>query len=136
MRSTALAVGVFATMVAGCAALERTPDEAGLDRPEASIPFADQRSSIRDWQADGDRGIWVQDAHRNWYYGRFHSVCFGLDFATIVGFRTGSTARLDRFSSIEVPQHGRCTLRSFTTSDGPPDKDQQAAGEAADHDPP
>lgn len=136
MRSTATAAGVFAAMAAGCTAVQPETEDVALERTEASIPFADQRTSIRDWQADGTRGIWVQDAHRNWYYGSFHLTCFGLDFATVVGFRTGGTARLDRFSSIEVPQHGRCTLRSFTTSEGPPGEDRQATEETSGRDPP
>lgn len=102
---------------------------AGLDKPEASIAFANQSATIREWQADGTAGIWVQDAHRNWYYGRFHSSCFGLEFAEAVGFQVGSTGRLDRFSSIVVPREGRCALRSFVASDAPPDNGQRRKGD-------
>ena len=134
MRSTSIAASLLTGLLAACATGDRSQGETGLDRPEASIPFADQRTSIRDWQADGTQGIWVQDARRNWYYGTFHAVCFGLDFATVIGFRTGATGRLDRFSSIEVPDQGRCTLRSFTTSEAPPEKGEQDDDDAASRD--
>lgn len=134
MKSTLVALSLAAALLAGCAASPGRPSGEDLERPEASIPFADQRTSIRDWQADGTQGIWVQDAHRNWYYGRFHIMCFGLDFATAVGFRTGTTGRLDRFSSIEVPGHGRCTLYSFTASEGPPGNEGQDADAGANAD--
>src|SRR5690606_32661697 len=110
MFRIAFSCSLAACIVAGCIATPRdTQGGALVSGPEASIPFANQRSTIREWQADGVHGIWVQDVHRNWYYGKFHASCFGLDFANVVGFRTGSTGRLDRFSSIEVPdEQFRC----------------------------
>src|SRR5690606_31271160 len=109
-------------------------DSSTLARPEASIPFVDQRSSIRDWRADGTQGIWVQDAHRNWHYGKFHSSCFGLDFATAIGLRTGSTRRLDRFGTVVSPEEGRCPLLSFTTGEAPPESGDRRDGEDAGED--
>ena len=125
------------SLLTGCATSSQQSgtDSSTLARPEASIPFVDQRSSIRDWRADGTQGIWVQDAHRIWYYGKFHSSCFGLDFATAIGLRTGSTRRLDRFGTVVVPDEGRCPLRSFTTSEAPPEKgDRQGDEDAARED--
>lgn len=86
--------------------------------PHASIPFAN-RGGIRDWAADRDRGLWVQDVHRNWYYAKLMGPCIGLNFAHAVGFDTGPMGTLDRFSAIVVPGTGRCVVQSFTPSDGP-----------------
>ncbi len=118
LRNTIAAT--IAVALAACAAVPQD-SAGGVTGPEASIPFANQRTTIREWQPDGVSGIWVQDAHRNWYYGRFHVSCFGLDFANAVGFQTGSTGRLDRFSSIVVPGEGRCAFTSFVSATEPPD---------------
>jgi hypothetical protein len=95
---------------------------AGAAKPqEASIPFANE-GGIRDWQADGVRGIWVQDNHRRWYYGRFLSPCIGLQFVYAVRFRTGPGGELDRFGAVRARDTGNCTFTSFTLSEGPPKK--------------
>jgi Family of unknown function (DUF6491) len=90
-------------------------------RPEASIPFMDMSHSVHDWQADKRDGIWVQDSRRQWYYGKFMSPCFGLDFALGVAFDTRHGSTLDRFAYVIVPgEHQRCALTSFTKSEPPP----------------
>jgi Family of unknown function (DUF6491) len=87
---------------------------------EASIPFA-SRGGIRDWSADGDRGLWVQAVNRKWYYAQFMGRCTGLAFATALGFDTHQSA-FDRWSAVVVPGYSRCTLTSLTPSEGPPRK--------------
>ena len=32
-----------------------------------------------------DRGIWIQDRRRNWYYGTFIGICRDVDFAHAIG---------------------------------------------------
>lgn len=90
-----------------------------MAQKEASIPFAN-RGGIRDWQADRDRGLWVQDVHRNWYYAKLMSPCTGLGFATALAFDTRPMGTFDRFSAIIVPREGRCVLTSLTPSGAPP----------------
>jgi hypothetical protein len=87
--------------------------------PEAYIPFANL-GGIYDWEADSDRGMWIQDVHRHWYYAKFMSPCFGLPFAFRVGFLTEPTGALDRWSSVRVRDSGRCYFSSFEHSAGPP----------------
>jgi hypothetical protein len=110
---------------AGLAMAEATPTPkptAGAARPqEASIPFANH-GGIRDWKADSDRAMWVQDNHNHWYYGRFMGPCLGLQFAEAVRFRTGPSDELDRRSSVRARDTGNCTFTSFLRSDGPPKK--------------
>ena len=110
-----------------CASGADTQDarDTSLEYTEASIPFVDH-GGIRDWHADGDRGLWVQDIHRNWYYATLLGPCIGLDFATAIGFVTRPPGSFDRFSTILVPREGRCPVVSFVRSDGPPQKDPQA----------
>lgn len=83
-----------------------------------SIPFADH-GGIRNWEADRDVGIWVQDIHRKWYYATFLGPCQELRFAEGVAFITGPTGTLDRFSALRV-RGERCVFSSFDESKGPP----------------
>lgn len=93
---------------------------------EAFIPFADQ-GGIRDWEADGDRGLWVQDVHRQWYYAKLMAPCIGLNFAERIGFDTSPLGRFDRFSAIVVPGGHRCTVQSFAPSGAPAAKQDRPA---------
>jgi hypothetical protein len=112
----------FATLLAlGATALQAREEGAPLAAPEASIPFVNHAASIRSWEADGVDGIWVQDAHKQWYYAKLIGPCHGLDFVTSVGFETRTSSTLDRFGNVVVPGHGRCAIQSFTKSEGPPE---------------
>jgi len=85
------------------------------------IPFANS-GGIRDWKADRDQDVWVQDIHRQWYYAKLMAPCIGLNFAETIGFDTRPLGRFDKFSSIFVPGYGgsRCAVQSFTVSGAPP----------------
>jgi hypothetical protein len=97
---------------------------------DASIPFANH-GGIRDWQADGDHGLWVQSVNRKWYYATFMGACYGLDFATSLGFDTRPMGAFDRWSTVLVPGRRRCAVRSFTPSDGPPSRHKAIAAPIA-----
>jgi len=85
---------------------------------EASIPFVNH-GGVWNWQADGSRGVYVQDQHRQWYYAKLMSNCFDLPFANSIGFETRGIDTLDRFGTLVVRgQH--CPITSFTYSAGPP----------------
>jgi hypothetical protein len=88
---------------------------------KAYIPFANH-GGIRDWKADRDQGLWVQDIHRQWYYAKLMGPCLGLNFAQTIGFDTHPLGRFDQFSAIVVPGAGggRCTVQTFTVSGAPP----------------
>ncbi|QCB56810.1 hypothetical protein E5675_03285 [Sphingopyxis sp. PAMC25046] len=99
--------------------MEPTEEKRALG-VEASIVFPSD-SSIRNWQADRGRGIWIQDRQRNWYYGIFAGFCRDVDFAQAIGVETRGAGRLDKFASIIV-RGERCPLTSFVTSAPPPSK--------------
>ena len=92
---------------------------------DVSIPFADH-GGIRDWEANRDIGIWVQDTHRRWYYAKFLGPCHELRFAEGVGFVTGPGGTLDKFSSLRVRGGERCVFTTFDASTGPPLKQRKA----------
>lgn len=95
-------------------------EATNLSKEEVSIPFINLDSTIRTWQADGEKGLWIQDQHKNWYYAQTFGRCEGLDFAPRLGFKTKSGSALDRFGEIVVPNYDRCPLRSLTRSEEPP----------------
>jgi hypothetical protein len=105
---------------------------AKLEVPEAAIPFADH-GGINNWEADGNRGLWVQSSHNKWYYGTFAAPCFGLQFHETLKFRFSPSGSLDRYSQIETRDPGgNCWFKSFTASEGPPKADKGKAGKAKD----
>jgi hypothetical protein len=89
--------------------------------PQASIPFVNL-GGVYNWQADGTQGLWVQDSHKRWYYASLLGPCFGLDFATTLGFDVDSLGTLDRFGAVIVPGWGRCNFSSLAVSNAPPAK--------------
>ena len=131
---TLLALFAGAWLIATTAtAGDGAPAPAGLSKEEVSIPFVNHRN-IRDWQADKDQGLWIQDERRNWYYARLLGPCYNLDWALHIGFETGGSTSLDKFSTIIVPDPGysgahneRCQFTSLTRSDAPPPKSKRNA---------
>lgn len=109
------ALGAALVAVAGAACAAETTTSG------AYIPFANH-GGIRDWKADRDQGLWVQDIHRQWYYAKLMAPCTGLNFAQTIAFDTHPLGRFDQFSSIFVPGAGggRCAVQSFTLSGAPP----------------
>jgi hypothetical protein len=86
-----------------------------------TIPFAD-RHGIENWEADGDRGLWIQSRDRKWYYARFFAPCFGLPFREALRFKFGPGGELDRWSEVYTRDSGRCAFTSLVASEGPPPK--------------
>ena len=90
---------------------------------ETSMPFANQ-GGVRDWQADGDRKIYVQDASGKWYLATLSVAAPDLPFATKIGFETKGTDTLDRFGVLIV-QGARYPLSSLVQSGPPPAKSKR-----------
>lgn len=117
-RTFLIGAAAALSLAAGAApARAAHPTAAGR---EATIPFVDL-GGVRDWRADGTRGVWIQDAHRQWYHASLMQPAFDLPFAEHIGFATGPVPTLDRFSSIVV--HGQSyPLASLVKSDAPPSR--------------
>ena len=125
----ALSLAALLLPLSAAAAIEPAEEPRALG-VEASIVFPSD-SSIRNWQADRDRGIWIQDRRRNWYYGTFIGICRDVDFAHAIGVETRGAGRLDKFASIIV-RGERCPLTSFVTSGPPPSKEERKAAREAE----
>jgi hypothetical protein len=116
---------VTAVAALGMSATFGAAAESTAKAAEASIPFANQ-GGIRNWSADRDKGLWVQDSRGKWYYAKmFGGTCPGLNFATTLGFDTRTMGSFDRYSAILVPREGRCQIESLIPSDGPPAKQKR-----------
>lgn len=120
-RNLLVASAAMATLLQACANLETTsPSGVGLSKEETSIPFANLRTAVHSWQADGIEGMWIEGQHRDWYYAKFIGPCHGVDRSIRLGFDTGTSDKLDRFSYVIVPEDNqRCAIQSFTASDPP-----------------
>jgi Family of unknown function (DUF6491) len=112
-----IVIGALALSLSAPAALAKPKvhvwPELGV---EASITFPDR--TIRNFEADGDRGIWIEDQQRRWYYGTFIGPCQDLNFAQGIGFDTQGLSRFDKFSRIIV-RGDRCQLNSLVTAEKP-----------------
>ncbi len=124
----ALAALAAGALVGTTTLADEAAPAAGLRKEEVAIPFVNHRN-IRDWQADKDQGLWIQDERRNWYYASLLGPCYNLDWALHVGFDTRGSTSLDKFSTVVVPDpnysgghYQRCQFTSLTRSDPPPKK--------------
>jgi hypothetical protein len=78
-------------------------------------------SDLRNWLADGERGLWIQAGNGQWFYARFSEACRGLNSTNSLVFDTKPSRNIDRSTAVVVPGGERCALRSFAPSSGPPE---------------
>lgn len=116
-----LAAASVASPVAAKGPADRLWPELGV---ESRISFPNN-GAIRNFEADGSDGIWLEDRQRRWYYADFIGNCQELNFAQAIGFDTRGLSSLDRFSTVIV--HGtRCPIASLVTANKPmPRKERQ-----------
>ena len=90
---------LLALTFASAPALAMTSGDGDADAStaSASIPFAD-KGNIRDWVSNGERTIYIEDSHDDWYKARLMSRSFDLPYAWKIGFVTGPSDALDKFS--------------------------------------
>jgi hypothetical protein len=92
-----------------------TKDAAGTLVAAPSV----HRADMRNWLADGERGLWIQGGNAEWFYARFSPACHGLNSTNSLVFDTGSSGNIDRTSSVVLPGGGRCPMQTFAPSAGP-----------------
>ncbi|MBL0924930.1 MAG: hypothetical protein IBJ12_10760 [Sphingomonadaceae bacterium] len=84
---------------------------------EARIVFPNH-GTIRNFEADGNDGLWLEDHQRRWYYAELLGPCHDLNFANAIGFDTGGSSQFDKFSAVIV-RGQKCQLTSLVTSEKP-----------------
>lgn len=90
---------------------------------ETAIVFPNH-GAIRNFEADGNDGIWLEDRQRRWYYAELLGGCQGLNFAQAIGFDTRGFSRFDKFSTIIVRDEV-CPVASLVTSEKPLSRKQR-----------
>jgi Family of unknown function (DUF6491) len=73
---------------------------------------------IRNFEADGDKGIWIEDIQRRWYYGTFKGRCTRLEHAQGIAYDTGGSTTFDKTSTIFVGDDF-CEMTSLVTAEKP-----------------
>jgi len=108
---------IFAAALLPCVAAhaeEAPPREVGV---ESSVSFP-AFGGIRNFRADDDRGVWLEDRQRKWYYAGFLGTCPEIRHAQAIGLETRGSARFDRFSKIIVG-HDVCAIATLVSADKP-----------------
>lgn len=95
---------------------------------ESRIPFV-SHGGVRNFEADGTSGLWIQDDRNKWHYATLIGPCSGLSFATSLGFVTRGSNTLDSFGEI-IAEGDRCAIQRLVTSAGPPPKAKKGAAQA------
>lgn len=129
MKNLALSLAAMLLPLSAAAATGPAAEPRALG-VESGIAFPGD-STIRNWQADRDRGIWIQDRRGDWYYGGFAGICRDVGFAQAIGVETRGAGRLDKFASIIV-RGERCPLISFVSSAPPPTKAERKVAREAE----
>lgn len=114
--ATSLILAAFVTAIP-VSARPRAPyvwPELGV---EAQIGFPNH-GAIRNFEADDNEGLWLEDRQRRWYYAEIAGGCQELNFAHTIGFDTRGSPRFDRFSVIIVDGE-RCPISSLVTAEKP-----------------
>ncbi|MDB5680400.1 MAG: hypothetical protein JWO16_205 [Sphingomonas bacterium] len=116
---------ILAAMAVAVAASPATARQTGWPADklgkETSIPFVGT-IGIYDFEADSDRGVYLQDQRRRWYYARISGVCTGLPFSNRIAVDTRfGGSQLDR-TGILLVDGQRCHIDSLIASNGPPKK--------------
>jgi hypothetical protein len=121
IRTLVLAAATAASLAAAPAVARDQTWPADKLGKETSIPFIGT-IGLYNFEADGDRGVWLQDQQRRWYYATVIGPCTGLPFATRIGVDTRfGGSQLDRTGTLLV-DHQHCPINSLVTSNGPPPK--------------
>ncbi len=114
LMSVVLASAILAGAVEAKSPASSVWPELGV---ETQINFPSQ-GAIRNFEADGNDGMWLEDRQRRWYYADFIGGCQELNFAQAIGFDTRGSATFDKFSTILVAGE-RCPVASLVTANKP-----------------
>ena len=119
MRSHSLWVpGVLATLaLAGCATPNPADDQNRYATGNVRNAPGDAELMgyrIRNWSAPNDHTVVMEDADGSQYRAETLGPCFGLDYASRLGFANrGGFQQIDRFSSVVLPDGTRCQFQNF-----------------------
>lgn len=117
MKTGISIVGAALTAFVATSSHAAKPKEWAEYGVEAKIPFANH-GGIRNFEANGDRGIWIEDRKRRWYYARIIGPCHNLGHANGLAFDTRGAASLDKFGGV-IAGRDYCQFDSLVTAEKP-----------------
>ncbi len=120
MKYLLLSTLLAALAAPAAAAGQGGPTPGPRSGEEARIPFVNF-GGIRNFHADGTRGVFLQDRRRNWYYADLFGPCTDLPFAIGIGVKTWGMDTLDRSGTILVGRD-QCRIANLVHSGPPPKK--------------
>jgi hypothetical protein len=129
MKFSSLILPLTALALAAPAVYAETPSPQAEAQKDARIPFVNH-GGIRDWRSDDRDTVYIQANNRDWYKATLMTPAFDLPFANAIGFDTGPSGTLDRFSSIVV-RGQRYPIASLERIVGEPPKKKQKAEDDA-----
>jgi len=122
MKLSSLALPLFASAMTLTSACAQTTTSSAQAAGNASIPFANN-GGIQDWRSEGTSVIYIEASNGRWYKATLLSPSPDLPFAQAIGFDTGPTGTLDKFSTIVI-QGQRYPIATLERMAGPPPKKQ------------
>ncbi|MFZ5748853.1 MAG: DUF6491 family protein [Pseudomonadota bacterium] len=124
MTRTILAATLLSLVAVPALAQDHKPNPSPTPGTRAEIPFL-RFNTIRNFEADGDKGIWLQDDRRNWYYADLIGPCTNLPYAIRIAAVSRFDDTLDSHDSFLVDGE-RCTVGTLVHSEAPPPKVKKA----------
>jgi hypothetical protein len=121
IASFAALVAATVTLASESPARSPTSQSASTVTPapkDTSIPLVNF-GNLWDFEADGDKGVWLQTRDRKWYYASMFGPCIGLSYAQRIGVTERGYNSLDKYGTLIVDRQ-RCQIDHLTISDGPP----------------
>lgn len=94
---------------------------------QASIPFAN-RGGVWNWRAEGNRTLYFEDNHKNWYKAELMGFSPDLPFVEFIALDTRPNGTLDKWGAVYI-RGQRYVFSSFEKVDGPPSKHKKKGAE-------
>ncbi len=107
------AAALAALALARCASTPAESDGSDVTPQMAADSAELQTYRIRNWSAPDDRTLIVEALDGTRYRAEMLGPCFGLNFATRIGFVNRGLNQVDRFAGVVLPDGTRCAFRSF-----------------------
>lgn len=114
MKTSILITAALAALaLAGCASTAKESSDSEVTPQMAADSAELQTYRIRNWSAPDDRTLIVEALDGTRYRAEMLGPCFGLNFATRIGFVNRGLNQVDRFAGVVLPDGTRCAFRSF-----------------------
>lgn len=113
MKNIPVITLVAALTLGGCASTQPEGEPSDITPQMAPDSAELMTYRIRSWSAPDDRTLIVEALDGTRYKAELLATCFGLSYATRLGFVNRGINQIDRFAGVVLPDGTRCSFRSF-----------------------